>query len=461
MVSAGVTAPRRPIAPLVAHGSVVARGSVVALAWLTIPALTYLVLRHQTVFTAIGFAAVVPVLAVARPRALTLVLVPMCLFATELPHGREAAVGAVGALVAGTLLQLSSGGAVLRRAHLWMVLLAAALLVSLAYPLIPLPSQLSPLDDLVGLLAGLAVLAATAAVRPHPRDVARCVVLCGTVASLYVLYRGGYANDRLVGLSLNTNYLGALLAVPVATAVGLAWHTRRLRWLAWAVPSLGALLATQSRGALVAFAVGAAAVFGTRRGNPRIPFVIGAAAAAVLLVGGVFSGGGIMGALPFGDRSAAELQFNNGVRQAANRFAVEVAVAHPVRGIGYGMFAPYASGSPGLGIFMNTHNDYLRLAAEAGVATLALFLALLWRGLTGRRSGELAALRAGVAAYAAGLLFANTLSNLTVSVVFWVALGCLLAHPAGTSDPTDRPLIPARTRRGGAHARQPGSRQPR
>jgi hypothetical protein len=30
-------------------------------------------------------------------------------------------------------------------------------------------------------------------------------------------------------------------------------------------------------------------------------------------------------------------------------------------------------------------------------------------------------------AYAVGLLFANTLTNLTVTAPFWVALGCLIA----------------------------------
>jgi hypothetical protein len=33
------------------------------------------------------------------------------------------------------------------------------------------------------------------------------------------------------------------------------------------------------------------------------------------------------------------------------------------------------------------------------------------------------------AAYAVGLLFANELANLVVSMPFWLALGCLLAAP--------------------------------
>jgi hypothetical protein len=59
---------------------------------------------------------------------------------------------------------------------------------------------------------------------------------------------------------------------------------------------------------------------------------------------------------------------------------------------------------------------------------LVLFLVLLWLGLRGRRlTPDLVILRAVVVAYAVGLVFANTLANLTVTGPFWVALGCLTA----------------------------------
>ncbi|MER6173611.1 hypothetical protein [Streptosporangium sp. NPDC001681] len=79
----------------------------------------------------------------------------------------------------------------------------------------------------------------------------------------------------------------------------------------------------------------------------------------------------------------------------------------------HGTFAEQAARSPQLGIFINTHNDYLRLAAETGIVPALLLLLLVYRAIR-RATGTYE----HVLASAVVLLFGNTLSNLMASVPF-------------------------------------------
>jgi O-antigen ligase len=237
---------------------------------------------------------------------------------------------------------------------------------------------------------------------------------------------GDHVDGRLEGFAQNPNFLGALLVLPFVAAVGLAGR-RRSAWLVPATVCLAAMVATQSRGAFVSAAAGVAVALlqGRRRG------IQAAIMAAAIALGTVFPGAiDAVEHLAVGDRPAAELTQNSSIREHVAWFAAKVAVAHPLRGIGYGVFPSYAENSPGLGIYIATHNDYLRLAAETGIPAFLVFLMLIWLGMKGPASGEAAVQRAVVAAYAVGMLFANQLANLVVSTPFWLALGCLLAAPA-------------------------------
>ncbi|WP_329428490.1 hypothetical protein OG339_03745 [Streptosporangium sp. NBC_01495] len=79
-----------------------------------------------------------------------------------------------------------------------------------------------------------------------------------------------------------------------------------------------------------------------------------------------------------------------------------------------------------LAVCANTHNDYLRLAAESGIVSASLLILLICRAVR-RAAGAHEHILAGVVtAYAVVLLFGNTLSNLMASTQFWVCLGTLL-----------------------------------
>jgi O-antigen ligase len=122
-------------------------------------------------------------------------------------------------------------------------------------------------------------------------------------------------------------------------------------------------------------------------------------------------------------RTVGNLADSDSVRVRAAAVATDYALTKPFTGIGYGLFGSAALLDPRLGIFVNTHNDYLRIAAEAGIPAILIFLFLLGLAFRSTKSGPARALRPLIIVYAVGLLFANTLSNLLVTLPVWLALG--------------------------------------
>lgn len=308
----------------------------------------------------------------------------------------------------------------------------------------PGPERLAGLADLGGLLAGLALTAACVAWAPCPRLLTRVIALTGGAAAGLALATGEYAGGRLEALGCNPNYLGLVLAFPVVAAAGLVRYTRSAVWLLPAAVCLVALIDTQSRSATLTVLVGVAAVLVQDRPVRVQALLAGAAlgvAAAAVYAGGVPP----IGTLGSGDRAAADLSDGNALRVRVAAFAVQVIAEHPLRGVGYLSFPAMAERSPLVGVYLTTHNEYLRLAAEAGVAAAAALLALIWLGARHGRSGELAVLRAIVlGCAAAGLSFANPLGSLVVSAPFWAALGCLLAHRPGAAPGASPVRLPGR-----------------
>jgi O-antigen ligase len=426
-----IRARSRPVAERLTTG----RAWPLMAALMTGPVITYLVLdRAWRGVAAVAVAALV--LAALGGPAAALGLIPLSLLGrTRLTLAAVAVVALV------TAVRTVAGFRRLRPAHLWIAALALLLLIAFVFPAVRLTVDHRS-ADLITLLAGLGLLAAVTAAPPPARGVAAVTALAGGTAACGLLLAGQRLHGRLEGLTLNPNYLGGLLALPLVAAIGLAWRRRRPLWLVPAAPCLAGMVATQSRGAFAAAAVGTAIVVmqGRRRGLQVL-------VVSVTVLSAVVFPGTIDAAqhAAVGARGAAELTHNTSVREQVAWFAARVAAEHPLRGIGYDMFPAYAGGSPDLGLYLATHNDYLRLAAEAGVLALVAFLALIWLGLRSPSpdgapdTGDLAVARAMTAAYAVGLLFANQLANLVVSTPFWLALGCLLAAPR-------RPATPLRNR---------------
>jgi hypothetical protein len=367
------------------------------------------------------------------PQRLVVAMAPAWLLGPFSAEVSAVARAVTAALAAGLVLRFVGGALHLRRAVLGPALFAGALILSLLLPADTGPTPLSRWHDLAGVLIGLAVVVSAIVAPPDLPLVARAIAITGAITAGAVLAGGALAAGRLVGAGANPNYLGGMLTLPCIAAVGLAWHERQPVWLAVAAPSALALVQTQSRGALVAATVGLGCLVLQGRSWGQRAVVAGAAGILSAMFGAVLM------RLLIGGRSTTELDANNVIREEALRLALQVAADHPLRGIGYSSFPLYAAASPQIGIFINTHNEYARLACEAGVPAVVLFVVLLVLAMRGRRDTGSSVLRAVVATYAAGLLFGNFLSSMFVSVPFWLALGCLLSpgqKPTGEETPT-------------------------
>jgi O-antigen ligase len=402
------------------------RNLVPAAAATGVAALTYLLLTHAPIVVLAAIAIALPLATLRRPEWFGVAAVPLLAVALLVPDVRESVMrGLALALAVAIVLHVAGGSLVPRPVYGWVAGLGAAIVVSLVLPLLSLRSQGFPVSEATYFLVGLALLGFAIHAPPPPLPLVLAITVSGALLAAYVLYGQTLVGGRLTGLDLNPNYLGSLLVMPLVAAVGMAWTRRRPIWLVAAVPCLAALIGTQSRGALLAMLAGLALIVLVAASPRQRVWLVGAGitAAGLLALGGL----AWLEEVALGGRSDAELERNNQIRADAARFALRVINDHPLRGIGYGMFPPYAQRTPSVGVYINTHNDYLRLAAEGGLIMLVLFLVLLWRGLVPKQTGDLVVVRGAVLAYAASIALANTLASLAITGPFWIALGCLIA----------------------------------
>jgi O-antigen ligase len=395
-------------------------------------ALTCLLIRQQRMTVLALAAAVITSAALCRPATVALLLIPLGLLGTVLTDVTFIVLAVV--VVALTVaFQTVAGAHTVRPPQLWVGLLTCLLAVSFVPSMDGSATSMTRFLDLAGILAGLGLLAAAIAVPPHPRNLAKMTALAGALAAGYALANGDEAAGRLEGLGFNPNYLGALLAPPLAAAVGLTRRTRNPAWLAAGAVCLVAMAWTQSRGAFIAATVGVGVALVHGRPRRQQALITLVTAGVVFVLPGVLDSAWHAAV---GGRATAELSHNREVREQTAEFALRVAAEHPLHGIGYGLFSSYAARSPGFGLEISTHNEYLRLAAESGAAALGVFLVLLWLAVRGRPSGDLSLALAIMLTSATSLLFANLLANLTISMPFWLSLGCLLAAGRSRAGPT-------------------------
>jgi len=294
-----------------------------------------------------------------------------------------------------------------------------------------LPSEAR--NSMLALLLNLWLVVALAKARPEPATVFRAVGLGSIAFAVYVVAFGQSLGGRVDLEGLNPNSAGHAAALGVAALAATAMVTGHRRWLLAAVAPLSLVYLAQSRGAVVVLIAGAATAWVlSHSGAKRAAAVLLGAAATGLLWGPAahFTQDNLLA-----ERSAEFVSTDARTRllQVAGRLIVE----HPVFGIGYARFPDYSQ--PAVGLALNTHNEWIRIAVEVGLPAVLLLLFVVGSPLARRLAQQgpvpLPAGRAAKAVLAAGCvswMFSNVMTDLRVALPVWAAAAMawsLVAHP--------------------------------
>jgi len=264
------------------------------------------------------------------------------------------------------------------------------------------------------------VLAILATRGLHALSLVRATLIITSVVGWIVTFtpaEEAYAG-RHGGLGLNPNYVGLMISVGIVLAVGLALrHERKIAYLCAPGLLLG-MAFSQSRGAVLAVAVGLVILLLTQSGLLQRSRARLITVASLVAAAGTFALFSVLRAGTWAEQS-------NEQRWGAISLAIELSFSHPLVGVGWQGFPQYSASDPTLQRLMNTHNDYLRVSAEGGLIAIVLFLIFL--ALAFRRPTTLIRrMLLGVCAtWMTGLLFMNALGTPAVSLVPLLLLGIL------------------------------------
>jgi hypothetical protein len=291
--------------------------------------------------------------------------------------------------------------------------------------------------------------------RAHAVRLARLLVVAGGLAAAYGVlqhftgadwYRTllgrptavrprdpGHARFAVVGFFGNYLTFAHTMLIPLGLAAAWALRVAAVAWLP-ATALVVAIVLSTARGAwlaMAALAIALAALAGGRRA--ALPLAALAALGLATLV-----------AQPDLRRQAAgmfALGGENAGRIGIFRANLDVVHDHPVLGLGYGRYAtaarPYYTAHPEADRRSHAHNNYLHLAAEAGLLGLAAYAAFL--AFAVRRGCEAvggagdpavwataAGALAAVVAIAVGGLTQYNFGDAEPAIATWTALALLM-----------------------------------
>lgn len=313
-------------------------------------------------------------------------------------------------------------------------------------------SQSAAFDALVRWALGalLLVIIASAVGRERSfRAVAGAYVIGAALAATIALAtQGGVTEDRLGGAIGDPNMQAAALVPAALLAMSFSLTSRRGRRITWAtiaVVCLVALLATGSRGGLVALVISAAVllvVAGPWR--KQIAVAIGVAALTGTAYVSTFAPDSVQARVAEFAGAAPQ----DGGTGRTDIWIVGVRAFHsaPVEGVGLGNYTEAAARNidePGLirrtdliiGDTKVAHNMYLHVVTEVGIVGLVLFLTLIAASLgvaaTAIRSASTYAptglLFRALLAGTIGVLSANVFISGQYETELWILLGLCLA----------------------------------
>ena len=290
----------------------------------------------------------------------------------------------------------------------WLCLLLAA-----NYALVALPSGSKTDYKLLALLfEGFVVAMVMASVRPDPQLVLAGIVISALVVSYFAFFPEYVTGGRPYALGLDPNYIGTILAVGITATATLSRVRGSLLTLVLVVPMLAGMVQVQGRSSVLAAAVGLIAVLSLSPDRLRGLLILGVAACFILsgYLFGVRPGYGMFTERRKDTRESAR------IREELTLVSVNAVKSAPTTGVGLGVVETLAKLDPSLNETIVSHNEYLRIAADAGLPALAGLLLILGvpavAGVTSsRRRSSAALLWPSLAACLVAMGFLNVLDN--------------------------------------------------
>jgi O-antigen ligase len=295
-------------------------------------------------------------------------------------------------------------------------------------------------------------------VRPGQlRAVSTTVLAGGVLATVFGLLTGAELAGRQIGTFSDPNEYASAMVASMALGFG-ALGTIRSRAgrfscaVGIAICGYG-VLASESRGGLVASVVVAIVVVVSSRGRERVRMM----GASAVFVAGLLV---LLVLTPTGQQSLARItDGDSSGRSDLWRIARAEFRDAPAHGVGLGNYPAVANRYITRDIehpeLVNndaprtTHNSYLEIAAELGIAGLVTFggfvlgcLLLAWRALRASRSlvdTQLSALGRGVLAGTVGVLASCIFLSGQYAELLWALLACCVAYDAMVRRALDEP----------------------
>jgi O-antigen ligase len=284
--------------------------------------------------------------------------------------------------------------------------------------------------------------------REQLRAVAGTMLAAGVASTLLGVLLGAQEFERMIGTFTDPNEYAAAMVASIGFGYG-ALGAARTPWgrracVAGMLVCGWGVLASQSRGGLVALAAAGAWIVLSSRGRERVRLM---GASLVMLAAGV----SVLMLTPTGQESLQRItNGDSSGRSDLWRIAVLEYQSAPLHGVGLGNYPVQAprfvnektehtelvnSAAP-----RTTHNSYLEIAAELGTLGLAAFglfafgsVLLGMRGVrVARRLGDSGAVRLGrgIVAAALGLLGACAFLSNHYSELLWATLAACVAFHA-------------------------------
>ena len=313
----------------------------------------------------------------------------------------------------------------------WVSALTAMWIIASGLLALSLGANATLIPDVANTVLALSFGVVASILRVRRDWLLTAIVASGVVMSFAVRFSSAVAGassantdvTRASALGLNPNGVALFLALGVVAGLGKLLTTRRPVWFIPLGLMIAAFPLAKSRSSLVIVAGGLLGfVIFSRSMRLRVAAIV-VTGLVILIIPNVRTK--IVDATLQNRAHHLSADSDASRRHAAVK-AYHLGMQHPVLGIGWTRFPQAALADLDVGVAINTHDDYLRIFAEAGLPALLFFLSLFFLAFRGKTEDDVDwALKALLCAMAVSLVSANVLYNIPTAFPYMAVIGTM------------------------------------